>query len=84
MMARRHCGDALVQAMARARAIGAASNLAAVAAIGLWVELPWHKVFMLTLSQSAGSLCGGTVIAATGRAGRARRRLRAVPAAVSP
>lgn len=73
-------GDSLLEATARARALGAAANLAAVAVIAMHANVPWTEVLNLTLALAVGSGLGACLAAQLGRTGiNARRHLRSIP-----
>jgi uncharacterized membrane protein YfcA len=73
----RRVGDSVLEAAARARALGAAANLAAVAVIATHAHVPWSEVFGLTCALALGSLLGaglaGRLGAAVQDVGRRRR-----------
>lgn len=73
----RRVGDSVLEAAARARALGAAANLAAVAVIATHARVPWSEVFGLTCALALGSLVGASLAGRLGAAvqdvGRRRR-----------
>lgn len=75
----RQVGDSVLEAAARARALGAAANLAAVAVIATQASVPWSDVFGLTCALALGSVLGaglaGRLGAAAQGAGRRRRMM---------
>lgn len=56
-------GVSIRAAIARARAVGAAANLAALAVIALLVTLDWRDALLLAALQAAGSYLGASLIA---------------------
>lgn len=61
-------GDSMLEATARARALGAAANLAAVAVIAMHANVPWTEVLNLTLALAVGSGLGACLAAWIGSA----------------
>lgn len=57
----RRAGDSVLEAAARARALGAAANLAAVAVIATQASVPWSDVFGLTCALALGSVLGAGI-----------------------